>query len=187
MKKNLRSMIESWQESQAQILVDMNQYDLIESTGMKPDLAHKKSAHMIAAWRLRDLDRVVIPMGGSDLSGMRYLTFSVCAAGAAGASFRLVFSNSQTGENIGGYETVINVAKDGWNDYRLEIPFLHSTGKCTGWNDIGSIVFEALNVPTEGRSPVLYIDSFYVELIIIYYNVSVLSSDFFAASISIPF
>ena len=162
MKKNLRSMIESWQESPAQILVDMNQYDLIESTGMKPDLAHKKSAHMSAAWRLRDLNRIVIPMGGSDLSGVRYLTFSVCAAGAAGASFRLVFSNSQTGENVGGYETTVTVAKDGWNDYRLEIPFLHGTGKCTGWNDIGSIVLEALNVPTEGRSPVLYIDSFYV-------------------------
>ena len=162
MKKNLRSMIETWQESPAQILVDMNQYDLIESTGMKPDLSHKKSAHMSAAWRLRDQSRVVIPMGGSDLSGVRYLTFSVCAAGAAGASFRLVFSNSQTGENIGGYETVITVAKEGWNDYRFEIPFLHDAGKCTGWNDIGSIIFEALNVPTEGRSPVLYIDSFYV-------------------------
>ena len=162
MKKNLRSMIESWQESSAQILVDMNQYDLIESTGMKPDLSHKKSAHMSAAWRLRDLDRVVIPMGGSDLSGVRYLTFSVCAAGAAGATFRLVFSNSQTGENTGGYETTVCIAKDGWNDYRLEIPFLHGTGKCTGWNDIGSIIFEALNVPAEGRSPVLYFDSFYV-------------------------
>ncbi len=162
MKKNLRSMIETWQESPAQILVDMNQYDLIESTGMKPDLSHKKSAHMSAAWRLRDLDRVVIPMGGSDLSGVRYLTFSVCAVAAAGASFRLVFSNSQTGENIGGYEAIITVAKDGWNDYRLEIPFLHGTGKCNGWNDIGSIILEALNVPTEGRSPVLYIDSLYV-------------------------
>ena len=162
MKKNLRSMIETWQESPAQILVDMNQYDLIESTGMKPDLSHKKSAHMSAAWRLRDLDRVVIPMGGSDLSGVRYLTFSVCAVASAGASFRLVFSNSQTGENIGGYEAIITVAKDGWNDYRLEIPFLHGTGKCNGWNDIGSIILEALNVPTEGRSPVLYIDSLYV-------------------------
>ena len=162
MKKNLRSMIETWQESPAQILVDMNQYDLIESTGMKPDLSHKKSAHMSAAWRLRELDRVVIPMGGSDLSGVRYLTFSVCAAGAAGASFRLVFSNSHTGENVGGYETTVTIAKEGWNDYRFEIPFLHGTGKCTGWNDIGSIILEALNVPTEGRSPVLYIDSFYV-------------------------
>ncbi len=162
MKKNLRSIIESWQESQAQILVDMNQYDLIESTGMKPDLAHKKSAHMSAAWRLRELDRVVIPMGGSDLSGVRYLAFSICSAGAAGATFRLVFSNSHTGENTGGYETTVCIAKDGWNDYRFEIPFLHGTGKCTGWNDIGSIILEAMNVPTEGRSPVLYIDSFYV-------------------------
>ena len=162
MKKNLRSIIESWQESPAQALVNMNQYDLIESTGMKPDLAHKKSAHMSAAWRLRDLARVVIPMGGSDLSGVRYLTFSVCAAGAAGASFRLLFSNSHAGESTGGYEATLRVAKDGWNDYCLELPFMHSVGKCTGWNDIGSIVLEALYVPTEGRSPVLYLDNFYV-------------------------
>ena len=117
---------------------------------------------MSAAWRLRELDRVVILMGGSDLSGVRYLTFSVCAAGAQGASFRLVFSNSHTGESTGGYETVISIAKDGWNDYRLEIPFLHGTGKCNGWNDIGSVILEAVNVPAEGRSPVLYLDSFYV-------------------------
>ena len=162
MKKNLRSLIETWQESPAQALVDMNQYDLIESTGMKPDLSHKKSAHMSAAWRLRELDRVVIPMGGSDLSGVRYLTFSVCAAGAQGASFRLQFCNSATGENVGGYETLITVAKDGWNDYRIELPFLHGVAKCAGWNDIGSIVLEAVNVPAEGRSPVLYFDSFYV-------------------------
>ena len=163
MKKNLRSMIETWQESPAQILVDMNQYDLIESTGMKPDLGHKKSAHMSAAWRLRDLDRVVIPMGGSDLSGVRYLTFSVFSAGAAGTSFLLLFNNSPTGKNTGGYTTTINIAKDGWNDYRIELPFMHSVANHEGWNNIGSIVFEsAANIPTEGRAPVLYFDSFYV-------------------------
>ncbi len=162
MKKNLRSMIETWQESPAQILVDMNQYDLIESTGMKPDLAHKKSAHMSAAWRLKDLDRAVIPMGGSDLSGIRYLTFSVCSAGAAGASFRLQFNNNPNGEHADGYETVLRIAKEGWNDYRIELPFMHSVGKCRGWNDIGSVVLEALNVPTEGRAPTLYVDSLYV-------------------------
>ena len=163
MKKNLRSMIETWQESPAQILVDMNQYDLIESTGMKPDLGHKKSAHMSAAWRPRELDRVVIPMGGSDLSGVRYLTFSVCSVGAAGASFRLLFNNDPTGKNTGGYTTTVQIAKDGWNDYRIELPFMHGVANCEGWNNIGSIVFEnPANLPTDGRAPVLYFDSFYV-------------------------
>ena len=163
MKKNLRSMIETWQESPAQVLVDMNQYDLIESTGMKPDLSHKKSAHMSAAWRPRDLDRVVIPMGGSDLSGVRYLTFSLCSVGAQGASFRLLFNNDPAGKNIGGYTTTVYIAKDGWNDYRIELPFMHGVANCEGWNNIGSIVLEDLvNLPTEGRSPVLYFDSFYV-------------------------
>ena len=163
MKKNLRSIIESWQESPAQVLVDMNQYDLIESSGMKPDLSHKKSAHMSAAWRLRELDRVVIPMGGSDLSGVRYCTFSIFSAGAAGTSFQLLFNNSPVGKNTGGYVTAVCVTKDGWNDYRIELPFMHGVANCEGWNNIGSIVFEsAVNVPTEGRAPILYFDSFYV-------------------------
>ena len=71
MKKNLRSMIEVYETSEPRCLLDMNQYDLIESTGMTPDLAHKKSAHMTAAWRFGKLARVCIPMGDSDLSGFR--------------------------------------------------------------------------------------------------------------------
>jgi len=163
MKKNLRSMIEVYQESAAQCLVDMNQYDLIESTGMTPDLAHKKSAHMSAAWRLPKLARAVIPMGGSDLSGVRYLTFSVCSVNAAGSSFRLMFDNSPKGEGKNGYETVLSVAKDGWNDYRIELPFMHGVRDMQGWNDIGSIVLEVVSLPTEGKGvPTLYIDSMYV-------------------------
>ncbi len=163
MKKNLRSMIETYRESTAQSLVDMNQYDLIESTGMTPDLAHKKSAHMSAAWHLTKLSRAVIPMGGSDLSGVRYLTFSVCSVNASGTTFRLLFDNSPKGEGKNGYEAILSVARDGWNDYRIELPFLHGVRDMEGWSNIGSIVLEAVSLPAEGKGkPVLYVDSMFV-------------------------
>ncbi len=147
--------------SEAQILVDMNQYDLIESSGMKPDLGHKKSAHMSAAWHMTRHGHISIPMGGSDLSGVRYLTFSLFSAGGAGSSFRILFDNSMTGEGKSGYVTTIDVARDGWNDYRMELPFLHALRDASGWSSIGAINFDVVTLPA-GKAPVLYFDSFYV-------------------------
>ncbi|MBQ8309800.1 MAG: hypothetical protein IJX80_02160 [Clostridia bacterium] len=160
MKKNLRSMIEIYEASTPQCLVDMNQYDLIESTGMTPDLAHKKSAHMSAAWKPARLPHVSIPMGNSDLTGYRYLTISVFAVNGAGASFRLMFDNSLDGDGKNGYVCTLNIAKDGWNDYRIELPFLHGVREPQGWNKIGSIDLD-IN-PDEKLPATLYIDSFFV-------------------------
>ena len=160
MKKNLRSMIETYEASTPHCLVDMNQYDLIESTGMTPDLAHKKNAHMSAAWKPAALPHVSIPMGGSDLTGYRYLTLSVYATGSVGASFRLTFDNSFDGDGKNGYACTLDIARDGWNDYRIELPFLHGVHEPSGWNNIGSINFDMINgekIPT-----VLYIDSFFL-------------------------
>ncbi len=161
MKKNLRSLIETVQPGESHLLVDMNQYDLIESSGMTPDLAHKKSAHMTAAWHPAKKSHVSIPMGGSDLSGVRYLTLSVFATAAAGSTFRLLFDNSMEGEGKNGYAATLTVTRDGWNDYRIELPFMHAIREVEGWDRIGSITMDALNLP-ESRNPVLYFDSFYV-------------------------
>ena len=163
MKKNLRSMIETVEAPLAQCLVDMNQYDMIESSGMTPDLAHKKSAHMTAAWHPLKTPHVSIPMGGSDLSGVRYLTFSVLGVGASGAQLRLMFDNSNEGDGRGGYVCDLTVERDGWNDYRIELPFLHAVKEASGWDHIGSITMEYLGGVTEetGRTT-LYFDSFYV-------------------------
>lgn len=160
MKKNLRSMIESYEASVPQCLVDMNQYDLIESTGMAPDLAHKKSAHMSAAWKPAKTPHVSIPMCGSDLAGYRYLTFSVFSINGMGASFRLMFDNSLDGDGKNGYVCTLDVAKDGWNDYRIELPFLHGIHEPQGWNNIGSINLD-IN-PGELVPSALYIDSFFI-------------------------
>ena len=160
MKKNLRSMIESYEASTPQCLVDMNQYDLIESTGMTPDLSHKKSAHISAAWKPAQLPHVSIPMGGSDLTGYRYLTFSVYATGAIGACFRLTFDNSFDGDGKNGYTSTLEIQRDGWSDYRIELPFLHGVNEPCGWDKIGSIDLDI--VPADKLPAVLYIDSFFV-------------------------
>ncbi len=160
MKKNLRSMIEQYEESTPECLVDMNQYDLIENSGMMPDLTHKKSAHMTAAWHMEQQPHVSVPMGGSDLTGYRYLTFSVFSVGGSGASFRLTFDNSMNGNGKNGYTCTLYVTKDGWNDFRIELPFLHGIRDPQGWNQIGSITLDAI----AGFKPqtVLYIDSLYL-------------------------
>ena len=162
MKKNMRSMIEVLPQDTPQCLVDMNQYDLIESTGMLPNLAHKKSAHMTAAWNPAKLSRAIIPMGGSDLSGYRYLTFSVFGTGASGLSFRLMFDNSLDGDGKNGYAVILTVTKDGWNDYRIELPFMHSIRDAEGWDNVGSITVEYLTGLSGTRGATLYFDSFFV-------------------------
>lgn len=155
--------METFEPDAPQCLIDMNQYDLIEESGMTPDLAHKKSAHMSGAWNFGKASRICIPMGESDLSGVRCLTFSVFSVGGAGGSFRLMFDNSADGDGKNGYEALLRITKDGWNEYRLELPFLHGVRQPAGWNRIGSITLDC-RVGGQENSPrtILYIDSFYV-------------------------
>ncbi len=163
MKKNLRAMIEVIREDDPKLLLDMNQYDMIESTGMTPDLVHKKSAHMTAAWHWDRMPQVVIPMGGSDLSGLRFLTFSVFSVGATGDMFTVMFDNSPIGDGKNGYQCTLPIMHEGWNDYRIELPFLHGVRQPTGWNQIGSIRLSAVRTgETTGKKPILYLDHFFV-------------------------
>lgn len=163
MKKNVRSMIETVEVGRSHVLVDMNEYDMIVSAGLRPDMTHKKNAHMTAAWEPTKQSRVSVSMGGADLSAVRYLTFSVMGVGAAGMTFRLFFDNSSDGDGKNGYACDLTVAKDGWNDYRIELPFLHSIRETTGWSRIGAITLEYIaGVPASARKTVLYIDNFYV-------------------------
>jgi hypothetical protein len=150
MKKNLRSMIEAVEEGRSYVLLDMNNYDVITGAGLKADPAHKKNAHMSALWYPTKQARVSFATGGADLSGMRYLTFSVMGIGASGVSFRLLFDNSATGEGKDGYVAVFTVCKDGWNDYRVELPFMHALNAASGWNAIGSITLEYVGGAPEG-------------------------------------
>lgn len=162
MKKNLKGLFEVIESEKPQLLVDMNQYDLIERAGMKPDLVHKKNAHMTAAWRFADASRVCIPMGGVDLGAYRYLTFSVFSVAGEGGSFSLFFNTDVKGASENGYVITLPITKNGWNDYRVELPFLHAVGEVVSWEEIKSLVFDAvIGGQSNAAETVLYIDNLY--------------------------
>ena len=71
MKKNLRSCMEQQDFGEPECLLDMNDYEMITASGLTPDLRHKKTAHMSAAWSFAQTTRVRIPLAVSDLSGYR--------------------------------------------------------------------------------------------------------------------
>lgn len=163
MKKSLRGLIEQLPESEAQVFLDMNQYDMIESWGMTPDLVHKKSAHMTAAWRFAQKSRIRIPLKGGDLSAYRFLTFSVFSVGGKGGSFSLMFDSDSDGAGKNGYERTLPITRDGWNDYRIELPFLRAVGEPTGWENIGSICLDCVVGGQANREDtVLYFDNLFV-------------------------
>lgn len=156
MKKNLKGCVEQLPVEEPQILWDVNRYDDIEAVGMKPDLAHKKNAHMTAAWQFAKTTRVRIPNPAA-LSQFRYLTFSVLSVGGAGGSFSLFFDCGDEARD--GYECTLNIARDGWNDYRLELPFLRAVGTPSGWGDVRAIVLDSAVGGQANRSEtVLYFD-----------------------------
>ena len=133
MKKNIKNCIELIEADEPQCLLDMNHYERIEGAGLIPDLRHNRSAHMTAAWRCAEKKRACIPMSGADLSGYRYLTFSVFSTLGAGGSFSLMLDSSPRGEGKNGYEQTLLLTHDGWNDYRVELPFMHAVGEPLGW------------------------------------------------------
>lgn len=163
MKKNLKGFVEQFEGGEATTFIDMNQYDMIESSGMTPDLVHKKSAHMTAAWRFSQKSRVCIPVGGSDLSGYRFLTFSVFAVGGVGGSFCLMMASDNGGEGKNGYAQTFPITRDGWNDYRVELPFMRAVGEPSGWDRVGSVCFDCVVGGQANREDtVLYLDNLFV-------------------------
>ena len=163
MKKNLKGCVERIEVGQAQVLIDMNQYDVIEAAGMRPDPHHKKSAHMSAEWRFADRTNVSVRMGGGDLSGFRYLTFSAFAVNGVGGSFSLQFCNSAEDGALDGYECTLPITRDGWNAYRVELPFMRAMGTPAGWDRILRIAFDCVAGGQANRTDtVLYFDNLFV-------------------------
>lgn len=145
MKKNLKSCIEQTQFEQPTCVLNMNDCEMIEKSGMTPDLKHQRSAHITARWELKTARRIRIPLVDSDLSQYRYLTFSLFAINGEGARIRLFFENN--GQNNGdcGYIVTLPISRNGWNDYRIELPFLQSVGAVQGWDQIRAIRLEGAN------------------------------------------
>ncbi len=162
MKKNLKTCIEQPRFSDPVCVIDMNDYQKIESCGLIPDLKHKKSAHMSAGWKFADRTRVRIPLDNPDLSAYRFLTFSVFAAEGCGGSFHIRFESDAEAEGESGYSQTLPICRNGWNDYRLELPFLHARGSIRGWDHIRAVVLDcAIGGQANKTETRLAIDSFY--------------------------
>ena len=163
MKKNLKSCVEIPEVGSPRCLLDMNHYQRYEKSGLLPDLKHNRSSHMTAAWRFSVCHRACISMGGADLSAYRYLTFSVFAIQGEGGSFSLFFDSDEKGSGKDGYEETFEIRRNGWNDYRVELPTMRAVGEPAGWQRIGSLCFDRASVGLVNREEtVLYIDNLFV-------------------------
>ena len=163
MKKNLKICVEPLPTDEPLCLVDVNSCELIESAGMTPDFVHKKSAHISAEWRFANQARVAFPLGNADLSAYRYLTFSVFAVNGAGGSFSIFVDSSKDGDGSSGYEYTLQIAHDGWNEYRIELPFMRAIRTPLGWNRVASVCFDCVFGGKSNRiDTVLYFDSLFV-------------------------
>lgn len=162
MKKNLKVCVDVIEASDAVVLVDMNQYDMIERSGLKPDLAHKKSAHMSGAWHFDTVTRVCIPVEAGVLAESRYLTFSIYSVKGDGGTFSLMFDNGEEGDGKNGYEYTFRIKRDGWNDYRVELPFMRAVGEPAGWDRVAYACFDCVIGGQANRTDtVLYIDNLF--------------------------
>ncbi len=163
MKKNLKSCVEIPVVGEARCLLDMNRYDRIEQSGLIADTKHNRSAHMTAGWRFADRERVCIPLGKVDLSPYRYLTFSVFSVKGAGGSFCLQFDTDAKGVGENAYRCVLSLVRDGWNDFRIELPFLMTVGEPMGLENVASITLDHVSGGQVNSSDtVLYFDNFFV-------------------------
>ncbi|MBQ7172859.1 MAG: hypothetical protein IJR88_01910 [Clostridia bacterium] len=161
MKKNLKTLVERTNAERPQCLVDMNEIDLIEASGMVADLRHKKSAHLAALWKLDQRETVLIPMGGSDLEGFSQLTFWIFCERAVGSVIRMLFDTTPEGKGEAGYVADIPLTKKGWNHVSLAMLQLPSTGDARSWNYVSNIrLTRVKGRKLEGAA--LYLDSFFL-------------------------
>ena len=162
MKKNLKSCVERLYFSEPDIVLDVNDYELISRSGLTPDLRHKKTAHISAMWQFANAHRARILLGEPNLSSYRYLTFSVYAVNGEGGSFHIRFESDKEASGEGGYGKTLPILHNGWNDYRLELPFLQARGAVQGWEHIRAIVLDcAIGGQANHSDTQLSFDSFY--------------------------
>ena len=143
MKKNLKGCVEQVYFEEPVCILDMNDYEMIESNGLSTDLGHKKSAHMTARWDFSVSTNARILLGDPDLSAYRCVTFSVFAINGEGGSFRIRFESDAQNGGDSGYVATLPICRNGWNDYRLELPFLQARLQAQGWDHIRAIELDA--------------------------------------------
>lgn len=163
MKKNLKNYVEQSVGGEAACLLDMNDYGWIESCGLHPDLRHKKTAHISAGWQFGTTARARLPLALQDLTAYRFLTFSAFSVEGAGGTFALRFESDAEAGGEGGYACLLPITHNGWNDYRVELPFLQAQKNVEGWDHVSAVVLDCVVGGQSNRADtVLYLDSFYV-------------------------
>lgn len=155
MRKNIKSLIETYEVYEPTVLFDMTDGEILDGTGLTPSDAHAREGEGSALWACGKQPHVSIPTGGYDLTPYRYLTFSVWATGMMDKTVRLTFDNDPAGEGKNGYCATLRIVRDGWTDYSLELPYLESIGDAAGWDRIESVCFDAENA---GGAAQLWID-----------------------------
>ena len=161
MKKNLKTCIEQQSFGTPICLLDMNDYDRIKADGLAPDLLHNRSAHMTAAWKFSDRTAVRMALS-ADLSAYRYLTFSVFAVNGSGGSLNLRMEAAGEPNGACGYATTLPICRNGWNDFRIELPFMEAIGNPQGWDTVRGVVLDcAVGGQANSTDTVLYIDNFF--------------------------
>ena len=137
MRKNLRACVEQPVYGESQCLIDMSD-PRVGSAGMPADPVRSRTA----VWRFGSAKRVRIPTDLYDLSAFRFLTFSAWAVSGAGGAFSLFLESGSQAEGQSGYLCTLPVTRNGWNDYRIELPFPAAVGNPAGWDRIGAVVFD---------------------------------------------
>ncbi|MBQ8431421.1 MAG: hypothetical protein IJX28_00905 [Clostridia bacterium] len=163
MRKSLKSVVELPVLEEPHCLLDMNHYERLEAAGLSPDLKHNRSAHMTAAWRPAERERVAIPMGGVNLSKYRYLTFAVFSVQGAGCSFALQLESGEEGTEGYAFTETLSLTRDGWNEFRVELPFMETLGEGKGRDSIQRLCLQV----TAGKhlwraQTVLYFDNLFL-------------------------
>ena len=156
MRKNIKSLIETYEVYEPTVLFDMTDGEILDGTGLALSDAHAREGEGSALWACGKQAHVSLPTGGYDLTPYRYLTFSVWATGLIDKTFRLTFDNDPAGEGKNGYCATLRIVRDGWTDYSLELPYLESVGDAAGWDRIESVTLDA--VSRMGAAAQLWID-----------------------------
>ena len=118
MKKNLRNCIEQPMPGERLDLLNPGDPGVAQAAGLLPDVNHAKTA----LWRFAEVKRVRFALKSQAFSAFRFFTFSVWAAGGAGGTFLLRLESDQTPGGESGYTCLLPVTRNGWNDYRIELP-----------------------------------------------------------------
>ena len=138
MKKNLRNCVEQSNIGERVDLLNPGDPAVCQPAGLWPDVSHAKTA----LWRFSEQKNVRFALNAPALSTFRFLTFSVWAVSGAGGTFALRLESDETPGGEGGYSCLLPITRNGWNDYRIELPFPGISGNPLGWDFVRAVVLD---------------------------------------------